>query len=626
MPCKICACAYARDAKTRAPATTLDCGDFGSNPAGGQAQSYRRRTATMARSPLDKMMAWERPRGDSQKPFEPGWGDNRSLPQKPRTPIKPQFQDEAQVEPFQFMTRKEMMAQLGIDSIRSGPQSPPRTPAENPNGEHIRQQAMGSAPFLPSGQRVMAAKSPGKGKGASTARSYIAGKGPSPSPREQRERAPPSPFNKGGGNVAAAAEVAGGKEKKYGSCNTDRSSSRSKKERPAARSADDIEKGILPGPSAFGWASQANQPPPAITIAAEPISPPKAVVIKHDDTEPLLPSGSTSSSASFSKRAPAKKDKANPFASSKGALPLGGKALAPATGPIGNPFAAPSRKTTCLSCCARLLCLAVCVASLVFLGAVVVRTGAYSAYMLTGSFTVAQGLMLTQGPRVSADMAQNTYQQAIVLKGAGIDAVQGVLTSGPVQGALDKSKDITAGAIDAVQGMLTSNVVQSALDTGKDSLDGAVRLALDEGWNRTSSIRATLSGTLDAAVQHPTVVAALDHVKGLPADVMQHPAVDAAVVRVAGAMQHPAVVSALEQKDAFVRSVRDAIAPALQDDSMSVDAKAPPPPPPPPPAPPPPPPPPPSPPPPPPPPPLPPPPPRPPTQPLWRRRNDVDAS
>jgi prepilin-type N-terminal cleavage/methylation domain-containing protein len=68
-------------------------------------------------------------------------------------------------------------------------------------------------------------------------------------------------------------------------------------------------------------------------------------------------------------------------------------------------------------------------------------------------------------------------------------------------------------------------------------------------------------------------------------------------------------------------SVRDAIAPALQEDSMSDDAKAPPPPPPP--APPPPPP---SPPPPPPPPPLPPPPPRPPTQPLWRRRNDVDAS
>jgi hypothetical protein len=46
-------------------------------------------------------------------------------------------------------------------------------------------------------------------------------------------------------------------------------------------------------------------------------------------------------------------------------------------------------------------------------------------------------------------------------------------------------------------------------------------------------------------------------------------------------MQHPAVVSALEQKDAFVRSVRDAIAPALQEDSMSDDAKAPPPPPPP---------------------------------------------
>ena len=577
----------------------------------------------MARSPLDKMMAWERPRGDSQKPFEPGWGDNRSLPQKPRTPIKPQFQDEAQVEPFQFMTRKEMMAQLGIDSIRSGPSlgSPPRTPADDPYGEHIRQQAIGSAPFLPSGQRVMAAKSPGKGKGASTARSYIAGKGSSPSPRGQRERAPPSPFNKGGGNVAAAVEVAGGKEKKYGSCNTDRSSSRSKKERPAVRPADDIEKGILPGPSAFGWASQAKQPPPAITIAAEPTSPPKAVVIKADDTEPLLPSGSTSSSASFSKRSPAKKDKANPFASSKGALPLGGKALASATGPIGNPFAAPSRKTTCLSCCARLLCLAVCVASFVFLGAVVFQTGAYSAYMLTGSFTVAQGLMLTQGPRVSADIAQNTYQQAIVLQGSGIDAVQGVLASGPVQNALDKSKDITAGAIDAVQGVLTSNAIQSALDTGKEGLDGAVRLALDEGWNRTSSIRATLSGTLDAAVQHPTVVAALDHIRGLPADVMQHPAVDAAVVQVAGAMQHPAVVSALEQKDAFVRSVRDAIAPALQEDSMSDDAKAPPPPPPP--APPPPPP---SPPPPPPPPPLPPPPPRPPTQPLWRRRNDVDAS
>jgi hypothetical protein len=263
----------------------------------------------------------------------------------------------------------------------------------------------------------------------------------------------------------------------------------------------------------------------------------------------------------------------------------------------------------------------VCVASFVFLGAVVFQTGAYSAYMLTGSFTVAQGLMLTQGPRVSADIAQNTYRQAIVLQGSGIDAVQGVLASGPVQNALDKSKDITEGAIDAVQGVLTSNAIQSALDTGKEGLDGAVRLALDEGWNRTSSIRATLSGTLDAAVQHPTVVAALDHIRGLPADVMQHPAVDAAVVQVAGAMQHPAVVSALEQKDAFVRSVRDAIAPALQEDSMSDDAKAPPPPPPP--APPPPPP---SPPPPPPPPPLPPPPPRPPTQPLWRRRNDVDAS
>jgi outer membrane biosynthesis protein TonB len=83
--------------------------------------------------------------------------------------------------------------------------------------------------------------------------------------------------------------------------------------------------------------------------------------------------------------------------------------------------------------------------------------------------------------------------------------------------------------------------------------------------------------------------------------------------------------TSVEQAQALLNasrgSVRDAIAPALQEDSMSDDAKAPPPPPPP--APPPPPP---SPPPPPPPPPLPPPPPRPPTQPLWRRRNDVDAS
>ena len=181
---------------------------------------------------MKKTMAWERVPTTSKRPFEPGWRDSRELPLG-KMSSKNEFRDEGEVESFRFLTRKEMMAARGIQSLRSTTATLEEAVLPPPVAN------------LP--------------KHGSTPRSYIAGKGLAPPPRGHRLPAPPSPFSKSKNTVASTRS---------------KSSSKGGWSPETSFGTNDIEAGTLvpPPPSVFGFSFGSTKL--ATQAAAEPSLPP----------------------------------------------------------------------------------------------------------------------------------------------------------------------------------------------------------------------------------------------------------------------------------------------------------------------------------------------------------------
>ena len=451
-------------------------------------------------------MAWDRKPSNSEKPFEPGWGDNRELPQLPRTPIKPAIQVEVEGErgPCHFMTRKQMMAERGIRSLKS-------------TGKAAREE-----PSSPLSADISA-------KRASTARSYIAGKGSTFSPRGQRMQVPPSPFSKGKREVVQFPDC----EK---STHTNDTSPLPSSEAggwgwgwraPASVSV------LIPtqGPTPFGHPStmRVNSfvpvlaeapsavPPPSLPkprdVAAPPAAAPSPAKRKSpalrrgEDMEPLLPPGLSSSSA----HAAAKPSQAKGSHFAVGTKLAGMRqrqANAEALTPAGNPFAPLPKRPNWLGCCGRFLCLALSCSALTLSGAVVVQSGAMNSWM-NGSPSGAKAALLSNGPTVLASLYSQAQQQAPFVLASARGQAEGILLSDPVRGALATGKELTSGALAAAA------AAQHRAQDGVMSI-GAIHDAVEGTQNITQSIRAKVAGTIasvsqtyDGVMHNPTLLAAM---------------------------------------------------------------------------------------------------------------------
>ena len=104
-------------------------------------------------------MAWDVPRGTVVRPFEPGWGDSRTLPQRVRRvqppskgrantsgeskPVETEdaYDEQPASEPYRYVTRNELMAARGITCKRS------TLPAFEPSVPSAKQPGSAAAPL-----------------------------------------------------------------------------------------------------------------------------------------------------------------------------------------------------------------------------------------------------------------------------------------------------------------------------------------------------------------------------------------------------------------------------------------------------------------------------------------------
>lgn len=431
---------------------------------------------------LDKrLMSWEREPSDSERPFHPGYGDNRELPHR-ISPTKPLLQTEAQPVSDRYLTRKEMMAEYGIETLRSSSSAREDRLGLKRSKSPARGASTDRSHNVPGRRAVAQGNSPGGRRSTTSSPAFNQNSSVAPRGRSgYKSTIPPSDVESG---LEPSAAMFGwfGKPAMEGRVEPRIS------QRMRSQALSNRDSRLVPGTRTSGHESSAACAPASTLVPkanprapaalGEPRrhpspssveNPPRASATRmwgQEDTQPLLPGGQTSSSSPTRSSPQRSYGRATPFMTSKVSAPRKrGQKLAPSSTLADNAAASSARERCCRNGWGCLgLCLGVCLAltSLVVLGAVIVRSGAFQA-LAAGSWSEAWAAFRSNGPAAAASVYAQVQgavlwisQQTPNVFRAVDHTIQGVLSSPPLAGAIEASRSGVGAALSAVAATQTA--------------------------------------------------------------------------------------------------------------------------------------------------------------------------